>query len=102
MLAIKKLSVKTLADKIVCNYCRLSGVINRVVFSKIDLIATAIKELNVSVSEICFFRGIEINPYFKDKEFLYKQAADVIGDVTYRPLRKFFEEHKDKTVDGFI
>lgn len=99
----KKIKIKELAEKLGIDAHQTSMIITGVAFPKTDLIARICKELNVPASEICLFRGIEINPYFKDKELLYKPAANATGEVTYRPLRRFLEEylaeHKDKTAD---
>lgn len=99
----KGVSITNLASILNIDRNRLSGIIIGVAFPKTDLIARICRELDVPASEICLFRGIEINPYFKDKELLYKPAADATGEVTYRPLRRFLEEylaeHKDKTAD---
>ena len=99
----KKIKIKELAEKLGIAPVQFSMITTGVAFPKTDLIARICKELNVPASEICLFRGIEINPYFKDKELLYKPSADARGEVTYRPLRRFLEEylaeHKDKTAD---
>lgn len=96
-------SITNLASVLNTDRNRLSGIITGVAFPKTDLIARICKELDVPASEICLFRGIDVSPYFKDKELLYKPAADATGEVTYRPLRRFLEEylaeHKDKTAD---
>lgn len=102
----KRVKAKELAEKLGIDAHHISAITTGSSFPKTDLIARICKELNVPASEICLFRGIDINPYFKDKELLYKPAADATGEVTYRPLRRFLEEyleeHKDKTADDLF
>lgn len=99
----KRIKVKELSERTGIDAQHISVMIIGVSLPKTDMIARICKELNVSASEICVFKGIEISPYFKDKELLYKPTADAVGEVTYRPLRRFLEEyleeHKDKTAN---
>lgn len=85
---------------------QVSGIINGVAFPKTDIIARLCFALKVPASEICTFYGYETNPYFKDKELLYKPPEDASGDLTYRPLRRFLEEylreHKEKTANDLF
>lgn len=102
----RNVKVKDFAEKIGIHRENVSIIICGVSFPKTDLIARICRELNVPASEICLFRDIEISPYFRDKELLYKPAADAAGEVTYRPLRRFLEEylneHKGKTADDLF
>lgn len=102
----RNIKIKDFAENINLPKEHISMIICGVSFPKTDLMARMCKELSVPASEICLFRGIDTSPYFKDKELLYKPAADAAGEVTYRPLRRFLEEylaeHKDKTADDLF
>lgn len=104
LLQERSIKLKDFAEIMKVSPCNVSNWINNYLsFPKTDLIARMCWQLKVPVSEICVFKGIEISPYFRERELFYKPSEDSVGEVTYRPLRRFLENylenHPDKTAD---
>ncbi len=104
LLQERGIKVKEFAETLGIASSAVSGFItSHTAFPLTDAIAKICYCLKVPVSEICVFKGIEISPYFRERELFYKPSEDSVGEVTYRPLRRFLENylenHPDKTAD---
>nr|DAF75536.1 MAG TPA: helix-turn-helix XRE-family like protein [Caudoviricetes sp.] len=101
LLKERRMTVKRLSFMTGIRRDVLSHIITGLTLPKTDVVARICHALRVPASHICVFKGVEEKPYFAKARLMYIPEKEAKGDVTYRPLRRFFEvyfeSHPEKT-----